>query len=82
MNPDEEKEKFYEDLECILNDTPFSENHFILGDFNAPGGGDHDSSDNTVWERKTQMVHYCSPCVHLESRSQPTQFSNKGTASK
>ena len=40
-NPDEVKDKFYDDLDSIITATPCSDNIILLGDFNAKVGTDH-----------------------------------------
>ena len=44
-NPDEVKDKFYEDLNAIITTVPSTDKVIILGDFNARVG-----SDSTTWE--------------------------------
>ena len=44
-NPDEIKDKFYEDLNSVINAVPNADKLIILGDFNARVG-----SDNISWE--------------------------------
>ena len=44
-NPDEVKDKFYEDLNAIITTVPSADKLIILGDFNARVG-----SDSTTWE--------------------------------
>ena len=40
-NPEEIKEKFYQDLETLITKTPKADKMIILGDFNARVGTDH-----------------------------------------
>ena len=40
MNPDEVKEKFYEDLEILIVNVPIEDKLIILGDFNARVGSE------------------------------------------
>ena len=40
-NPDEVKDKFYDDLGNIISATPRTDKHILLGDFNARVGTDH-----------------------------------------
>ncbi len=42
-NPDDVKDKFYEDLDSVISTTPNSDKLIILGDFNARVGKDHHS---------------------------------------
>ena len=44
-NPDEVKDRFYEDLNAVIEAVPKSDKLFILGDFNARVG-----SDNITWD--------------------------------
>ena len=44
-NPEEIKDKFYEDLNCVIAAVPNSDKLIILGDFNARVG-----CDSTTWE--------------------------------
>ena len=47
-NPDDIKEKFYEDLHSLVISTPASEKLIILGDFNARVGSDHQTWDGVI----------------------------------
>ena len=42
-NPDEVKEKFYEDLNHVISSVPKQDKHILLGDFNARVGQDHET---------------------------------------
>ena len=44
-NPDEVKDKFYEDLNAVITTVPSTDKLIILGDFNVRVG-----SDSTTWE--------------------------------
>ena len=44
-NPDDAKEKFYEELDALISTVPQSDKLILLGDFNARVGKDHQ-----VWE--------------------------------
>jgi len=44
-NPDEVKEKFYEEIEALISSVQESDKLILLGDFNATVGQDHQ-----VWE--------------------------------
>ena len=51
-NPDEVKDKFYDDLDNIISATPRTDKLILLGDFNARVGTDHQT-----WEGvKAQKV--------------------------
>ena len=47
-NPDEVKDKFYEDLNAIFTNVPTSDKLIILGDFNVRVGCDSDSWDGII----------------------------------
>ena len=47
-NPDEVKDKFYEDLDALISNVPTSDKLIILGDFNARVGCDSDSWDGII----------------------------------
>ena len=47
-NPDEVKDKFYEDLSVLISSVPTSDKLIILGDFNARVGCDSDSWDGVI----------------------------------
>ena len=49
-NPDEVKDKFYEDLNAIITTVPSTDKLIIFGDFNARVG-----SDSTTWEREIRQ---------------------------
>ena len=40
-NPDEVKDKFYDDLDSVISATPQTDKLILLGDFNARVGTDH-----------------------------------------
>ena len=42
-NPDEAKDKFYDDLDSVISATPQTDKLILLGDFNARVGTDHQS---------------------------------------
>ena len=44
-NPDEVKDKFYDDLDSVISITPRTDKPILLGDFNARVG-----TDNQTWE--------------------------------
>ena len=45
---DETKDRFYEDLDLVLNKIPASDYLFVLGDFNARVGADHSSWTDSI----------------------------------
>lgn len=47
-NPDEVKDKFYEELDSLISSVPQSEKLVILGDFNARVGTDHQAWHNII----------------------------------
>ena len=47
-NPEEVKDKFYEELESLINKVPKQDKLIILGDFNARVGTDHRTWDGII----------------------------------
>ena len=47
-NPDEIKDRFYEELDSLISSVPQSEKLIILGDFNARVGTDHQAWQNVI----------------------------------
>ena len=47
-NPDEVKDKFYDDLDSVISAAPWTDKLILLGDFNARVGTDHQT-----WEGVT-----------------------------
>ena len=47
-NPDEDKDKFYDDLDFVISAAPRTDKLILLGDFNARVGTDHQT-----WEGVT-----------------------------
>ena len=47
-NPDEVKDKFYNDLDDIISATPRSDKLILLGDFNARVGTDHQTWEGVI----------------------------------
>lgn len=47
-NPDEIKDKFYEELDSLISSVPQSEKLIVLGDFNAHVGTDHQALQNVI----------------------------------
>ena len=56
-NPDEVKDKFYEELDAVITAVPKSEKLVLLGDFNARVGTDHQAWNGTIG---TQGVGKCN----------------------
>ena len=57
-NPDEVKDKFYDDLDIIFSATPRVDKFIFLGHFNARVGTDHHTWEEVVYVNPTAMV-YC-----------------------
>ncbi|XP_044874489.1 uncharacterized protein LOC123371222, partial [Mauremys mutica] len=47
-NPDEVKDKFYEDLDALLSSVKRTDRLILLGDFNARVGSDHSAWDGVI----------------------------------
>ena len=47
-NPDEVKDKFYDDLDNIISATPRTDKLILLGDFNARVGTDHQTWEGVI----------------------------------
>lgn len=47
-NPNEIKDKFYEQLDSLISSVPQSEKLIVLGDFNARVGTDHQAWQNVI----------------------------------
>ena len=47
-NPDDIKDKFYEELDALISAVPPSEKLILLGDFNARVGTDHETWEGTI----------------------------------
>ena len=47
-NPDEVKDKFYDDLDNIISATPRTDKLILLGDFNARVGTDHQTLEGVI----------------------------------
>ena len=43
-NPDEVKDKFYDDLDSVISAAPRTDKLILLGDFNARVGADHQTT--------------------------------------
>ena len=48
INPDEVKGKFYNDLDSVISASPQTDKLFLLGDFNARVGTDHQSLEGVI----------------------------------
>ena len=55
-NPDETKDKFYEDLNALIASVPNADKLIVLGDFNARVGRDNTLGrrDQQAWDRQLQ----------------------------
>ena len=47
-NPDEVKDKFYDDLDFVISATPRTDKLILLGDFNTRVGTDHQSWEGVI----------------------------------
>ncbi|XP_063594922.1 craniofacial development protein 2-like [Penaeus indicus] len=47
-NPDEVKNRFYEEFDCLISSVPQSEKLLVLGDVNARVGTDHQAWNNII----------------------------------
>ena len=47
-NPDEVKDKFYDDLDSVISATPRTDKLILLGDFNARVGTDHQTWEGVI----------------------------------
>ena len=47
-NPEEVKDKFYNDLDDIISATPHTDKLILLGDFNARVGTDHQTWEGVI----------------------------------
>ena len=47
-NPDEVKDKFYDDLDSVISATPWTDKLILLGDFNARVGTDHQTLERVI----------------------------------
>ena len=54
-NPDEVKDKFYEELEALIASVPQSDKLIVLGDFNARVVTDHQVWDSHWKTRSGEM---------------------------
>jgi hypothetical protein len=61
-NPDDVKDKFYEDLEAAISSVPNSDKLIIMGDFNARVGSDHSTWEGVIGSHGTGK---CNSNGHL-----------------
>ena len=47
-NPDEVKDKFYDDLDSVISAAHRTDNFILLGDFNARVGTDHQTCEGVI----------------------------------
>uniref|UniRef100_A0A8C5M988 Endonuclease/exonuclease/phosphatase domain-containing protein n=1 Tax=Leptobrachium leishanense TaxID=445787 RepID=A0A8C5M988_9ANUR len=52
MNPDEVKDKFYEDPDALLSSVKRTDRLILLGDFNARVGSDHSAWDGVIGKNR------------------------------
>ena len=48
INPDEAKDKFYDDLDSVISAAPRTDKFILLGDFNARVGTDHQTWEGMI----------------------------------
>ena len=56
-NPDEVKDKFYDDLDSVISATPRTDKLILLGDFNARVGTDHQTWEGLI---RTEGIRKCN----------------------
>ena len=56
-NPDEVKDKFYDDLDSVISATPRTDKLILLGDFNARVGTDHQTWEGVI---ETEGIGKCN----------------------
>ena len=56
-NPDETKDKFYEELDTLIKSVPRSDKLLVLGDFNARVGSDHIAWDGIIGKHSTRRCN-------------------------
>lgn len=57
-NPDDIKDKFYEDLESVISDVPRKDKLIIMGDFTARVGMDHTAWTNIIGKHGMGKCNY------------------------
>ena len=85
-NPDEVKDKFYDDLDNIISATPRTDKLILLGDFNARVGTDHQTwkgviGSEGVGKCNSNALLLLRKCVNMICRSS-TQSSNYQTETR
>ena len=70
-NPDEVKDKFFDDLDSVISATPRTDKLILLGDFNARVGTDHQTWEGvTGTEGKGKCnsngLHFFEKCAEHE----------------
>ena len=63
-NPDEVKDKFYDDLDSVISAAPRTDKLILLGDFNARVGTDHQTWEGVIRSEgvgSVQSMIYRSP---------------------
>ena len=82
-NPDEVKDKFYDDLDNVISATPRTDKLILLGDFNARVGTDHQSDQSgEVSSTKEQLSMKRRESVKLkesEESAKPKQMCHQQT---
>ena len=56
-NPDEVKDKFYDDLDSVISATPRADKLILLGDFSARVGTDHQTWEGVIG---TERIGTCN----------------------
>ena len=56
-NPDEVKDKFYDDLDSVISATPRTDKFILLRDFNARVGSDHQTWEGVIG---TEGIEKCN----------------------
>ena len=56
-NPDDVKDKFYDDLDSVISATPRTDKLILLGDINARVGTDHQTWEGVI---QTEGVGKCN----------------------
>ena len=56
-NPDEVKDKFYDDLDSVISAAPRTDKRILLGDFNARVGTDHQTWEGVIGSEGVGMCN-------------------------